>query len=72
MGTVCSWGQYFPLAEVYMEVEGIPIHVEAAVVNTIPIGVLQNVTSEMSSLLGNWLDMDAYSMRMSQWYWLGR
>ena len=26
----------------------------------------------MSSLLGNWLDMDTYSMRMSQWYWLGR
>ena len=51
----CAHGDtvLYPLAVVDMEVEGIPVHVEAAVVDTLPVGVLLGTdVSELPQLLG--------------------
>ena len=51
----CAHGDtvLYPLAVVDMEVEGIPVQVEAAVVDTLPVGVLLGTdVSELPRLLG--------------------
>ena len=60
----CAHGDtvLYPLAVVDMEVEGIPVHVEAAVVDTLPVGVLLGTdVSELPRLLGEWASYGFFS-----------
>ena len=52
----------YPLAVVDKEVEGIPVHVEVAVVDTLPVGVLLGIdVSELPWLLGERASNGFYS-----------